>query len=256
MSKTRQKKYWYVVDNILRTTDIIIEVLDSRFPNQTKNTILAFKIKQYGRKHIILLNKSDLVPKKYLYKHYNELKEIALTIPFSCKERRGKLKLKKLILTLMKKRPLNVGVVGYPNVGKSSVINYLKGRKSAKTSTTAGFTKGQQWIRMSKDILLIDTPGVIPFKENNRVKLILKSAITNVKDPESTAADILELLAQSHKTDLEKFYKVKVSKSGYLTLERIAESKKLLKKGGILDLQRAGLLIIQDWQKNRIKIYK
>ena len=254
--KQSQIKFWALVDQIIRRSDVILEILDSRFPTQTRNEELESRIKKYGRKHIFVLNKADMVPKKTLFPYYDQLKEISPTVMMSCQARYGKLKLSKTIKTITHVRPMKVGVIGYPNVGKSSVINYLKGKKSARTSPVAGYTKGQQWLKMSKEIMLIDTPGVIPFNERSRINLIIKSAMTSIKDPETAAADLLEVLAKEYKEALESYYKIKVSKNGYETLERIAQSKNIVKKNNQLDLQKAGSLIINEWQKNKIKIYK
>src|SRR3989344_4460278 len=165
--KEVKSKYWKIVDEILRKSYIILNVIDARLYNETRNTIIEGKLRGYGKRFIFVLNKSDLVSKNDLFKAVRELDKITITIPVSCRERHGKLRLIKEITRSVKKRPMTIGVVGYPNTGKSSVINYLKGRKAARTSSIAGFTKGIQWINLSKNIRLIDTPGVIPFIEKN-----------------------------------------------------------------------------------------
>ncbi len=247
-------RYWKIVDEILRKSDIILNVLDSRFYNETRNEVIENKMRDYGKKFIFILNKSDLVSLNELHQAFDNLKEISLTVPVSCKDRRGKLRLIKAITSSVKKRPMTIGVVGYPNTGKSSIINYLIGRKKARTSPVAGFTRGMQWINLSKNIKLIDTPGVIPSKEKKESDLALKSALTNIEDHEEVAYKILENLIRKNKKILENKYNIKVKKDILETLKEIAKSKGKLKKGGVLDLESASRMIVNDWQKGKLKI--
>lgn len=266
MKKYTQASFWKVVDRIIKEAELMIEVLDARFPYETKNTVIEGRLRENKIPFIRVLTKADLVDKEKAKKAAKKLK----AIPFSAKQR---LNTKILLREIMKhyaslKREflkrnkgkkiaetpyfIKVGVIGYPNIGKSSLINALKGRKSAPTSPVAGYTKGKQWIKITPKILLIDTPGVIPFKEKNQLKLIIKSAITHVKDPEQTAIDILD---QIPKEKLEQYYKIKIAKDQEKTLERIAKKKNLLKKGNQPDLKRAGLQLINDIQKNKLKLF-
>ena len=202
----KKSKYWRVVDEILRKSDLILDILDSRFYEETRNKEIEERIRRYGKKFIFILNKSDLISRKKMLDAVKILNEIAPVIPVTCKERHGKLKLIALITKLIRKRPMIIGVVGYPNTGKSSVINYLSGRKKAKTSPVAGYTRGMQWIKLSKNFKLIDTPGVIPFREKDEAELALKSCLTNIKDPENVACKIIDFL-------LIIFNRIRVSRS-------------------------------------------
>ena len=248
-------RYWKIVDEILRKSDIILNILDARYPEETRNEVIEKKMKDYGKKFIFILNKSDLVSLKQLTETYDSLKSIAPTAPVSCRDRRGKLRLIKLITSSVRKRPMAIGVVGYPNTGKSSIINYLVGRKTARTSPVAGFTRGMQWIRLSENIKLIDTPGVIPTKEREETDLALKSALTNIKDYEDVAYKILDLLIKKNKKHLEKIYNIKVNNNDPIeTLKEIAHIKGKLKKGGEPDIDGASRLIVNDWQKGKLKV--
>lgn len=261
-----QEKFWKIVNKLLNEAELIIEVLDARFPYQTKNSVLEGKLKKLKIPCIRVITKADLVSKQKLDKAAKKLK----AIKFSARTR---INTKILIQEIMKhynnlkkkfieknkgkkitQTPyfIKVGVLGYPNIGKSSLINTLKGRKAAPTSPVAGYTKGKQWVKITSKILLIDTPGVIPFKEKNQLKLILKSAVTDIKNPEQTAIDLIEIIP---KNKLESFYKIKTSNDSEQTLETIAIKKHLIKKRNIPDLKRAGLMLINDIQKNKLKLF-
>jgi len=144
-----------------------------------------------------------------------------------------------------------VGIVGYPNTGKSSIINAIKGRASAPVSSVAGFTKGLQIIRVSSKIQLIDSPGVIPFVEQDDFLLAFLSAKSpeKLKDPEGDAMQLIDALGGK----VEKFYGVKKEEDSEQTLENIALKIKALKKGGIPDIKRAAMDILRKWQKGIIK---
>ncbi len=248
-----KRKYWDVVDEILRKSDIILNILDSRFYNETRNKKIEEKIRAYRKKFIFILNKSDLVSMNKLQKAFNELSKFAKVVPVSCRERRGKIRLIKAITHSVKKRPMTIGVVGYPNTGKSSVINYLTGKKAARTSPVAGLTRGVQWIKLSKNFKLIDTPGVIPLDEKEEADLAIKSTLTSIQDPEIVAIKILSLILAKNKKILEKKYSIKPKQKPEEILEQIAEAKKKLKKHGELDTETTSRLIINDWQKGKLK---
>lgn len=249
-----KRRYWDLVDEILRKSDIILNILDSRFYNETRNRFIEEKMKAYRRKHIFVLNKSDLVPLNKLQEAYDELSQISITVPISCRDRRGKVRLIKAITQAVKKRPMTIGVVGYPNTGKSSVINYLIGKKSARVSPVAGFTRGIQWIKLSKNFKLIDTPGVIPLEEKEEADLAIKDTLTAIQDPENVALKIISLLLSKNKKLLEERYSIKLKSRPEEVLEQIAETKKKLKKHGELDIESAARMVINDWQKGRLKL--
>jgi len=249
-----KKNYWKVVDEIIRQSDLVLNILDSRFYNETRNEVIEKKLRDYRKKFIFVLNKSDTVSKNDLKKAFKGLRNASAVIAISTRERHGKLKLLRTITYLIKKRPIIIGVVGYPNTGKSSVINYLAGRKKARTSPEAGFTKGKQWINLSRNIRLIDTPGVIPSKEKSKMELALKSAVTRVEDAEETAAEIIRIIIRKRKFNtLKKRYGIKESINPSIILEMIAKSKNKLKKKGELDLDGAAKMVIHDWQKGKLK---
>src|SRR3989344_8471730 len=136
--------FWRHVNKVLVNSDIIIEVLDARMIEETRNMEIEEKIERLGKKILYVITKCDLADIKKLEE---ERKRLRPSVFISSTEKLGTTILKKKILELCHGERVVVGVVGYPNVGKSSLINALSGRGSARTSAQSGFTKGLQKIR-------------------------------------------------------------------------------------------------------------
>ena len=149
---------------------------------------------------------------------------------------------------------IKVIFIGYPNVGKSTLINSIKGKKSAGTSSSAHFTRGIQFFRLDKNILLIDMPGVIPWnKKEDEASLAIKGAINaeKVSDPLSIAELMLDL---SDKTELKNIYNIEY-KDPTQFLENYAINRGWLLKKGVGNILEASKQIIRDWQRNKIPFY-
>ena len=150
-----------------------------------------------------------------------------------------------------------VGVVGYPNVGKSSLINLITRRGDAKTSKQAGYTRGMQKIRLNDKISILDTPGVIPeSRYSGDTKMALSQdaklgarTYSDVKDPE----DVVFYLMKENFEKLEKFYKIKAGGDVEVLIEELGRAKNFLRKGGKIDVDRTARLILKDWQEGKIK---
>jgi ribosome biogenesis GTPase A len=155
-------------------------------------------------------------------------------------------------------RRVQVGIIGYPNTGKSSLINFLTGRSSAKVGAEAGFTKGMQKVKLTTNIMVLDTPGVIPQSEysNSNSLALSKHAKVNardyskVRDPEY----VVHTLMKDYSSQIESFYGLKVEGDSEKLIEIIGRTKNLLKKGAVVDEDRAARLILKDWQEGRIKV--
>lgn len=249
-----KKSFRSIINTVITESNVILEVLDARMPNETRNIKLEKNIIRNNKKLILILNKCDLTNRPYLEKTRKELSKIAPCIFTSTKLRYGISILKKMLFRFKNPR---VGVIGYPNTGKSSLINALKGKKSAKTSPIAGFTRAKQWIRIDKNILLIDTPGIIPIHEMDEIKLALINAKhpNNLKDPESVALHIIKLFLKENPLALRQRYDVALKDNALEILNEIAIKRKKLKKGGVPDLETTSRIIILEWQKNRLNLY-
>ena len=239
--------FWKHVNLVIKEADIIIEVLDSRMVEETRNEEIENKIKRNNKKILYVINKCDLVNK-------NELqvlkKKLYPSVFISSREHLGTTILKKKILEISRGKKVKVGVVGYPNVGKSSLINALAGRGKARTSTESGFTKGVQKIRVDNKILLLDTPGVFPKKEKDIVKHGKIGAVdyAKIKDPELVALKIIE-----EEKELIKTYFSILEEETEEILEAIAIKFKKLSKGGKANLETAARFLLKRWQTGKIK---
>lgn len=242
--------FWKVVNRVIEDSNTLIEVLDARLPFETRNYELERKVVASGKILILVVNKCDLVSKEFLDKLKTELEKDFPTIYVSSTEHLGPTQLRQKIMRYTK-RPAKIGVIGYPNTGKSSIINLLRGKGVVKTSSSSGFTRGKQLITVAKGILLIDTPGVLPFREKDEMKhaLIATTNPEKVKDPDLVAEHIINFFEQNAKAEFEKYYGIKITNN---TLEELAIKRKMLKKGEDPDIDKISRVIIQDWQKGKI----
>jgi len=245
-----KKNYFSRVLKVINASEIIIEVLDARFPELSRNEKIEKIIKQKGKKLLIVLNKSDLVKNDLhvLKKSFNYP-----TVFLSAKEKKGIIKLREAIGKLSKKKNVIIGIIGYPNTGKSSIINSLKGTASASVSSVAGHTRGEQFVKVSEKILLIDTPGVLEGKTDENL-LVLIGAINpeKLEDAESSAYELIEyLLGQDENFFQKQGVKTKNSEE---ILEELALKRNKLLKGGKADTQTMAVILLRDWQKGKLLI--
>ncbi len=238
--------FWRHVNAVLREADLIIEVLDARSIDQTRNAELEEKVRKIGKTLLYVINKCDLVNKREVEKVKRVLKP---SVFISSTEHHGTTILKKKILELSRGKNVIVGIVGYPNVGKSSLINALSGRGAAKTSSESGFTKGMQKIRVDNKIVVLDTPGVFPHKEKDVVKHGRTGAIDygKIKDPEFAALKLIE----DEQDLIEEHYQV-YGEDADEVLEQVALKLKKLQKGGKPDLEATARFILKEWQTGKI----
>ncbi|MBN1160086.1 MAG: 50S ribosome-binding GTPase, partial [Candidatus Diapherotrites archaeon] len=167
MKKAEALKFKRRVMRVINDSDIILEVVDARFPQDTRNKELEKIVKNKGKTLMIVINKADLVPLKEVRKIQEELEYPSVYT--SCKSYQGISNLKVQLQIMAKgKEMLKVGIIGMPNTGKSSITNRLRHKKVARVSPLAGFTKGEQWIKILPNVMLLDSPGVldreIPYK--------------------------------------------------------------------------------------------
>ncbi|MBI2665608.1 50S ribosome-binding GTPase [Candidatus Woesearchaeota archaeon] len=239
--------FWRVVNNVLEKSELVIEVLDARMVEESRNTEIEQKIHRRGKKLLYVINKSDLVDLETLKKLKSELQP---SVFISSLQKLGTTILKKKILEISHGKMILVGIVGYPNVGKSSLINALAGRKAALTSAESGFTKGVQKIRIHPKIILLDTPGVFPKGEKDIQKHNLLGAVDygKIRNPELAA---LELVTEK-KELIQRYYKLKADDPEEI-LEELAKHFRLLLPGGKLNIEAAARRVLRNWQKGEMK---
>ncbi len=157
----------------------------------------------------------------------------------------------------IKHEVIRVGVLGYPNVGKSSLINSMKGKKSAPSSSVSGFTKGIQKVRADNRIVFLDTPGVVPYMEKNDSKHAFIGTIdyNKIKDPDMVVMELME----KYPGRIERFYGIIGTDYGIEipsdleeTLEKIAKKRNMLRKGNEPDIERVAKMILKDWQTGKM----
>jgi len=177
------------------------------------------------------------------------------------KELRNKIKItahnvKKPVDTALGK--ITVGIIGYPNTGKSSIINLLVGKPSAGTGADAGFTKGIQKVNLTSGIVLLDSPGVISRKAYSSSNILAMSQHTKVgarsssqvKYPEVAVSEIMKEFPEV----LEKFYSIDANGDAEMLIEKLGRKKGILKKRNEVNEDKTARLILKDWQEGRIKI--
>ncbi|HLC77593.1 MAG TPA: GTPase [Candidatus Nanoarchaeia archaeon] len=253
--RKQRKKFPSIAEQILNESDIIIEVLDARFISDTKNPEIEAFIKARDKKIIYAINKADLIDEKNI--------EVILekSVLVSCKTRNGINQLRniiKIISSQLKKDKVVVGVLGYPNTGKSSLINSLIGKKSAPSSSQAGYTKALQKLKLMDGIVLLDSPGVIPKNEYSGVesKKIAQHAkvgartYSNVRDPEQIITEIMREFPGL----LEEHYNILTNGDSETLIEKLGEKKSFYKKGSEIDADKVSRFILKEWQEGKIKI--
>ena len=232
----------------IKLIDLIIELVDARVPLSSRNPDIDELGKNKAR--LILLNKADLAEDRRNDEWMEYFKKQGYSVvKVNSKMERDR---KRGILN----RPVRAMVVGIPNVGKSTFINALAGKACAKTGNKPGVTKGKQWIRLNKNVELLDTPGILwPKFEDQTVGLRL-AFIGSIKDEilqtEELASELVKFLNQSYPGVLEEKYTIESSEDNYEVLRRIAESRHCLVRGSELDVEKAAAILLDDFRNGRL----
>lgn len=269
----------------LQAIDVLFEVRDARLPLSSSHP----KSKELlgSKPKIVVLCKEDLadpIPIRRWVKAYNEQFPQNRAIALSLKIGKGQDRLLSLASELCKEkiearkrkgmlpRPVRVAVFGLPNVGKSSLINWMIGKKKAAVANTPGVTRGNAWIRVHPEVEMLDTPGILPqyaFRGNQALKLALCNILPGDHyDVEEVAGYALELMSEFYPESLETYgftpgeqkttvdvnFEDDAALPSYTNpaLEAVAKSRACLKAGGVYDIKRAAAIFLSEFRSGKL----
>ncbi len=246
-----------IAKKILKNANIVLEVIDGRIPFETRNKVIEDLAKEWKKDLIVVINKTDLVPEEFLNEVKREIEKEFPVVLFSAHKNKGIKELLNKIKELSKgKNLVKIGVLGYPNVGKSSVINTLKRKKVATTSPKPGMTRGEKLIKLFNNVFLIDTPGIITLEFQEDLALKGSWIPEKLEQPVDVAVKLIEKIVENKKEALEDAYKIKIEGTDPVgILEKIGEKLNYKIKGGEIDYDRTAKKILWDWIKGNIKAY-
>ncbi|XP_009872547.1 PREDICTED: nucleolar GTP-binding protein 2, partial [Apaloderma vittatum] len=260
--KGQSKRIWGELYKVIDSSDVVVQVLDARDPMGTRSPhVESYLKKEKHWKHLIfVLNKCDLVPtwatKRWVAVLSQEYPTLAfhasLTNPF------GKGAFIQLLRQFGKlhsdKKQISVGFIGYPNVGKSSVINTLRSKKVCNVAPIAGETKVWQYITLMRRIFLIDCPGVVYPSGDTETDIVLKGVVQveKIKSPEDHISAVLERAKPEY---IRRTYKIESWEDTEDFLEKLAARTGKLLKGGEPDIQNVSKMVLNDWQRGRIPFF-
>lgn len=248
----------------LSLVDAVIEVLDARLPLSSGYENIAGLLNDKPR--LILFNKSDLADRTELKKWAELIEEnsgypVLLTDAKNSKDLNNIVKKavelsEPKIQALMKKgllrRPARVMVVGMPNVGKSSIINKLTKSSKTKVGAKAGVTRQQQWVRINPQLELLDTPGIIPMKQDDQERArklaFVNSVSENAYSNEMVAKELLSMLEEKYPAILREYYNL----DDEISLENLAFARNWIVSGGKPDIERTSVYLLRDFREGKI----
>ncbi len=278
MEQTNHEPYWDIIRRIIQESDLVLEILDARLVELSRNEEVEKLVKEIERPLIFVINKSDLVSRESLKEQVRKLQQEGEVVFISAKKPKDV----KILLYVIKKvfrkfgkrefigkkigepktkhreakGKIVVGVLGYPNVGKSSIINSLAHKKKADVSKKAGTTHGIHWIKATNEIKLIDSPGVIPINKDDDIRygLIGAKDSESLKNPSLVAYAVVKLFLKYSRKKFEEFYNVEIVDDVDKVVEEIGKKRGFLIKGGVVDENRTCSMIIRDWQQGRLRL--
>ncbi|GJN24136.1 hypothetical protein PR202_gb11858 [Eleusine coracana subsp. coracana] len=286
VAKIHERSFYKELLKVIEASDVILEVLDARDPLGTRCIDMEKLVRKAdpSKRIVLLLNKIDLVPKEAVEKWLTYFREEMPTVAFKCntQEQRTKLGWKSSkvdktnnipqssdclgaenLIKLLKnysrshelKLAITVGIVGLPNVGKSSLINSLKRSRVVNVGSTPGVTRSMQEVHLDKKVKLLDCPGVVMLKSSDSgVSVALRNCkrVEKMDDPVSPVKEILSLCPHDK---LLSLYKVPSFSIVDDFLQKVATLRGKLKKGGIVDVEAAARIVLHEWNEGKIPYY-
>ncbi|CAM9410696.1 unnamed protein product [Ectocarpus sp. 12 AP-2014] len=285
--QSSRRAYFRELKKVVETADVILEVLDARDPLGSRaQAVEAAVLSKASKKLVLVLNKVDLVPKEVVAKWLKHLRRSFPAIAFkastqenssSIKQTKGSADkaadgmlnrsgavgtealmgvLKNYCRSLNLKTAITVGVIGYPNVGKSSLINSLKRSKAVGVSATPGFTKSMQEINLDKTVKLLDCPGIV-FDDSDAGATLLRNCVDAeaMTDPTPAVAAVLKRCAPAQL--MQQVYSIPRfdPDDAFAFLSLVARKIGKLKKGGVPDRVQAAKVVLRDWNTGRVPFF-
>ncbi len=275
MKKDKTHIHWYPghiakaerkLQEQLSLVDAVIEVLDARLPLSSRYENITRLLNQKPR--LILLNKSDLVNRAELDRFIEYLKAqtgcpVMVTDSKNMKDIQTIVKkvvelseprIQAIMAKGLLRRPARVMVVGMPNVGKSSIINKLTRSSKTKIGAKAGVTRQQQWVRINPQLELLDTPGIIPMRQEDQEKArklaFVNSISENAYSNEIVAQELLDMLDEEQAEAFRQYYKLSGDKE--LNIDNISIERNWMQTGGSTDRERTSVYILRDFREGKI----
>lgn len=263
MTKTKR-----MIEEHLKAVDVVAELLDARIPVSSANPMVEEIVS--GKPRIIILNKADLANPRATdqWISYYEKKGIPV-LPMSVGNSKNKKKLLQVICDTaepilakwkrrgMKSRSVRLMILGIPNVGKSSLINFLAGTAATRTANTPGHTRGKQWVRLSEGLDLLDTPGVLWPKFDDQtaaLRLAATGAIAgDVFNASEVVAELMSSLAKTSPEILKEQYNIEnPDQDPQVLLEQAGRRRGCLLPGGNIDFDRAEMVVLRDFRNGKL----
>ena len=263
MTKTRRQ-----IEADLKQVDAVCEIVDARIPVSSRNpdidSICA------GKPRIIVLNRMDLADSAATKKWMKFFREQGIaSVATDCKSKKGISDFEPAVRSVLRekiarneakgmKRPLRVMIVGIPNVGKSTLINQISGRKGAKAENRPGVTRGKQWVTVDNGLLLLDTPGILwPKFEDPNVGMMLAytgAVKETIIDTEELACKLAELLWKYYPNTLRDRYGIDVAEDmpGYQLIEEMGRIRGYLLSRGEIHTERMSKVLLDEYRSGKL----